>query len=106
MSDHIIVPITPDTSMPVTGPVQGLPIRGEMRLVKLIQTMVGWRWCIWISPYTFQSEIKPGEMGPCRRCAVLMDPGDAKHPEGAQIALWTVPDVVLGDHAPTAPINW
>jgi hypothetical protein len=100
MSD-IIIPITPDSSAP---PSQ--PLRGVTRMVKLIQTMVGWRWCIWISPYTFQSEVKPGEMGPCRRVAVLMDPGSDDHPEQAQIALWTVPAVVLGEHTPQAPINW
>jgi hypothetical protein len=103
---EVIIPITPDTSVPEPGIIRGQPVRGETRLVKLIQTMVGWRWCLWISPYVVQDEVKPGELGPCRRCVVLMDTGSAEHPERAQVALWTVPDVLLGDNAPTAPINW
>ena len=75
-------------------------------MVKCIQTMVGWRPCLWISPYIVQSEIKPGELGPCRRVAVLMDDGSEEHPERAQIAMWTVPDLLLKDNAPQIPVNW
>lgn len=100
MSD-IVIPISLGNEKP---PIE--PVRGEMRVVKMIQTMEGWKHCIWISPYTFQDEIKPGEMGPCRRCAVLMDAGTCERPQMARIAMWTVPDCVLGEHAPAAPINW
>jgi len=57
MSD-IIIPITPDSSAP---PSQ--PLRGVTRMVKLIQTMVGWRWCIWISPYTFKAKSNQAKWG-------------------------------------------
>ena len=101
-NDVVSIPINPlDSALPSTD-----HLRGARRMVKLIQTMVGWRWCIWTSSYTFQGEIKPGEYGQCRRVAVLMDPGSFEHPEQAQIAMWTVPDVLLGKDAPEAPITW
>jgi hypothetical protein len=100
MSD-IVIPISLDSSAPPSP-----PLRGASRMVKCIQTMVGWRPCLWISPYTFQSEVKPGENGPCRRVAVLMDDGTEALPHNAQIAMWTVPDVLLKDNAPQIPVSW
>ena len=101
MSGNIVIPISLDNSQ-----LPSQPLRGTTRLVKCIQTMVGWRPCIWISPFTFQGEIRPGETGPCRRVAVLMDLGTEEHPEQAQIAMWSVPDILLNHNAPEIPVSW
>jgi hypothetical protein len=101
MSADVVIPISLESSSLPTE-----PLRGTTRMVKWVQTMVGWRPCLWISPFTFQSEVSAGELGPCRRVAVLMDAGSQDHPERTQVAMWTIPDVLLRDSAPQQPINW
>jgi hypothetical protein len=100
MSD-IIVPIALDNTAPAVE-----PLRGDMRLVKLVPTPYGLRWCLWISPYTFMDDIRPGEIGPCRKCCVLIDKGSETHPR-PEVVWMTVPEFLLGHPStPTAPIEW
>jgi hypothetical protein len=101
MSD-LILPIALDNSSPTIE-----PLRGDMRLVKLVPTPYGGlRWCLWISPYTFQDEIRPGETGACRKCCVLLDKGTPTCPR-PEVAWLTIPDFLLNHPStPTAPIEW
>jgi hypothetical protein len=100
MSD-IILPISRNPASTVTEPV-----RGDRRLVKQVQTPFGMAPCIWITPYTFQDEIRAGEIGPCRKCCVLLNKGDAEHPR-PEVVWMTVPDFLLNHPStPEVPVEW
>jgi len=62
--------------LPTTGLVgarpEAIPGRGERRLVKLVETPLGWGHALWTSPYTVED---PDCKAVCRVCVVLVGKG-------------------------------
>ena len=83
---------------------EATPNRGARRIVKFVQTAVGWGWVIWTSPYTvINSEDNPDDRStwPCRMCVVLVGKGPPK-PEPV---IMTIPQVIL-DKYPEDSVEW
>jgi hypothetical protein len=57
-----------------------IPTRGERRIVKLVETPVGWGHAVWTSPYTVEdSDLNlDGSKVLCRVCVVLVGKGPPK----------------------------
>jgi hypothetical protein len=51
---------------------QAIPGRGERRLVKLVETPLGFGHVLWTSPYVVED---PDLKEPCRKCVVLVGKG-------------------------------
>ena len=58
----------PTTGLAEARP-QAIPGTGERRLVKLVETPLGWGHALWTSPYTVED---PDCKAICRKCVVLV----------------------------------
>ena len=63
---------------------QAIPGTGERRLVKLVETPLGWGHALWTSPYTVED---PDLKATCRVCVVLVGKG----PPRAEPVVMTYP---------------
>jgi len=54
---------------------QAIPGQGDRRVVKLVETPLGWGHTIWTSPYTVRD---PNVQALCRVCVVLVGKGPPK----------------------------
>lgn len=83
---------------------EATPNRGARRIVKMVETPVGWGWALWTSPYQVtDSETNPQDcsLWPCRVCVVLVGKGPPK-PEPV---IMTIPQVIL-DKYPEDAVEW
>ena len=82
---------------------QATPHRGERRIVKLIETPLGWGHALWLSPYTVDDpDLNAGhELRLCRVCVVLVGKGPPK-PEPV---IMTVPVAILAKY-PEDSVEW
>ena len=89
---------------PVGSRPDATPHRGERRIVKFVETAVGWGWAIWTSPYIVEdSETNPQDrsLWPCRVCVVIVGKGPPK-PEPV---IMTIPVVILAKY-PEDSVEW
>lgn len=94
MADAIEIPL----SNLVGAKPQAIPGRGDRRLVKLVETPLGWGHAIWTSPYTVEdSDVK----ALCRVCVVLVGKGPPK-PEPV---IMTIPVEYLAK-CPEDAVEW
>jgi hypothetical protein len=89
---------------PVGARPEATPNRGERRIVKFVETALGWGWVLWTSPYTVEdTESNPQDrsLWPCRVCVVLVGKGPPK-PEPV---IMTIPIIILAKY-PEAAVEW
>ena len=94
LPSNLIIPISPSAGARPTA----IPSSGDRRIVKLVETPVGWGHAIWTSPYTVEDEDLHNL---CRVCVVIVGKGPPK-PEPL---IMTIPVEYL-QHCPEDSIEW
>lgn len=74
MADNPLILEIPHGSLVGARP-QTIPGRGDRRVVKLVETPVGWGHAVWTSPYTIND---PDVGAVCRVCVVIVGKGPPK----------------------------
>lgn len=87
----------PRTSLAGVRP-QTTPGRGNQRIVKVVETPLGWGHAVWTSPYAVED---PDLRTLCRKCVVLVTAG----PPAPKICTMTIPVGVL-DAYPEDVVDW
>lgn len=90
----ISIPISPSAGARPTV----IPTSGDRRIVKLVETPLGWGHVLWTSPYTTED---PDVKALCRVCVVLVGKGPPK-PEPV---IMTIPVDYL-KQCPEDSIEW
>jgi hypothetical protein len=93
-----------DLPTPVGSRPDATPNRGDRRIVKFVETALGWGWAIWTSPYTIvDSETNPQDrsLWTCRKCIVLVGKG----PPAPEPVIMTIPEIILAKY-PEAAVEW
>jgi hypothetical protein len=93
-----------DLPTPTGDHPSATPHFGDRRIVKYVETAVGWGWAIWTSPYTvIDSETNPGDksLWPCRVLVVIVGKGPPK-PEPV---IMTIPEIILKKY-PVQDVEW
>lgn len=91
---NLVIPITPS----IGARPSVIPTSGDRRIVKLIETPLGWGHAIWTSPYTVEdTEVH----ATCHVCVVLVGKGPPK-PEPI---IMTIPVEYL-KNCPEDAIEW
>jgi hypothetical protein len=86
---------------------EATPNRGARRIVKLIETPLGWGQAIWTSPYTVDDPDMNAahELRLCRVCVVLVGKGSPKTGRKPEPVIMTVPVTIL-DKYPEDSVEW
>jgi len=97
MPPLIDIPLIDITTDPGAKPAPTLT-RGDRRVIKLVETPLGWGHALWTSPYVVDD---PDLREPCRVCVVLVGKGPPK-PEPV---VMTIPVSYLGA-CPEDVVEW
>jgi hypothetical protein len=93
-----------DLPTPTGARPDATPHRGDRRIVKFVETPLGWGWAIWTSPYTVEdSDMNPNDrsLWPCRVGVVIVGKGPPK-PEPI---VMTIPEAILARY-PEDSVEW